>query len=431
MKRLAFLLALGACTDQVTAPAACPGDFCPSGSITVVDTLFADVIQRDSAFAGYLVASQGEALAVADLPVVASRAVFLMNKMFVRVIATAGDTLTAPITVDSSWLRLNIVRRDTNTANLWIKLYRLPLDLDSTKTFTDLDPLFSTSILDSANIDTLLAQSLVGDTATVRVWGDSIRADGAGHVLQISRVDSSLVLYFRLDTLRAPFSVPDSGQLAFGVGVSADTLASIALGANESGDRDATIRRFYHYEKMIDSTTDSTVHASVDRQTIFDSFVFAPPTQGLDSNLAVGGVPAARSLLRVAIPSVLRDSADVVRATLILVPVGPVPGAAGDSFAVVARPVLSDLGGKSPLSGNPGLFGRQTIHLNSADTVRIELTNLIRTWARDTTAATALVLGQAPEAASYTQIRFYSTRAPAYRPSLRVTYVRRYAFGTP
>jgi hypothetical protein len=431
VKRLALLLALGACTEQVTAPGACP-DFCPGGSITVVDTIFADVIQRDSAFPGYLEAFQGEALPVADLPgIVDSRAIFLMNKMFVRVIPNADDTVTAPITVDSSWLRLNIVRRDRNTANLWIKLYRLPLDLDSTKTFGALDPPFTASSLDSANIDTLLAQSLVGDTATVRVWGDSIRTDGAGHVLQVSRVDSSLVLYFRLDTLRAPFSVPDSGQLAFGVRVSADSLASIALGANESGDRDAFIRRFYRYEKMIDSTTDSTVQAFVDRETIFDSFVFDPPTPALDSNLVVGGVPAARSLLRVAIPPALRDSADVVRATLILVPVGPVPGAAGDSFAVVARPVLSDLGAKSPLGSNPALFGHQRVHLNSTDTVRIELTNLIRTWARDTTAATAFVLGQVPEAASYTQIRFYSTRTPAFRPALHVTYVRRYAFGTP
>jgi hypothetical protein len=42
-----------------------------------------------------------------------------------------------------------------------------------------------------------------------------------------------------------------------------------------------------------------------------------------------------------------------------------------------------------------------------------------------------LMLGQAPEGASYTQIRFYSTRSPAFRPTLHITFVRRYAFGAP
>jgi hypothetical protein len=173
------------------------------------------------------------------------------------------------------------------------------------------------------------------------------------------------------------------------------------------------------------------VHTTAQRGAFFDSFVFTPPTPALDSNLAVGGVPAARSLLRVAIPGLLRDSADVVRATLILVPVGPVPGASGDSFTVVARPVLADLGGKSPLSSNAAFFSLQTVHLNDADTVRIDMTNLIRTWTLDTTATTAFVLGQLPEAAAYTQLRFYSTRTPAFRPALHVTYVRRFAFGAP
>jgi len=165
---------------------------------------------------------------------------------------------------------------------------------------------------------------------------------------------------------------------------------------------------------------------------LFDSFVFDPPTPPLDSNLAVGGAPSARSLLRVTIPPLLRDSADVVRATLILVPAGPVPGARGDAFAVYARPVLTDIGAKSPLSTNASFFGLTTVHLNVADTVRIEMTSLIRTWARaDTTAVTTFVLQQRPEGASYAQIRFYSTRAPAFRPALHITYVRRYAFGTP
>jgi hypothetical protein len=97
----------------------------------------------------------------------------------------------------------------------------------------------------------------------------------------------------------------------------------------------------------------------------------------------------------------------------------------------VARPVITDLGAKSPLNPNPAFNGVKRIAMNTADTVRMELTDLIRAWALDTTAATALMLGQLPEASSFSQIRFYSTRTPAFRPALHITYVRRFAFGSP
>jgi hypothetical protein len=431
LARLALVLALAACTDKLVAPGACP-DFCPSGTIVTADTILTDVIARDSSYRGYLRADQSSGLVVADLPgIVDSRAIFLMNKMNPRLAPKPPDTATVPITVDSSWLRVHIVRRDTNTANLRLKLYRLPLAIDSTTTFAALAAAFADSLVDSVNVDSLLARPLIDDTATVRIWGDTIRTDSAGHVLQVADGDSTLILYFLLDTLQAPFSVADSGQLAFGVRVAADSLASISIGSNDVLNRDATVHRFYHYVKTIDSTLDSTVYAEADREVLFDSFVLDPPSAGLDSNLTVGGVPSARSLVRVAFPPFLRDSADVVRATLILVPLAPVPGAAGDSFAVLARPVIADLGGKSPLRTETPLYGVTTIHLNAPDTVRIEITDMVRLWSADTAAATAVMLSQAPEAATYTQIRFHSSRTPAFRPALRITYVKRYRFGVP
>ena len=424
--RLALLLALGACTEQVTAPGVCP-DFCPGGQIGVVDTIFTDMIERDSAFTGYVEAYQGAALPVTDVAgVVDSRAIFRINAMFTRVTTRPSDTTTVPIAIDSARLRLNIVHRDTNTANLWIKLYRLPIDIDSTTTFAQLVPSFTDSIVDSVNVSALLAAPEIYDTATLRIWGDTIQTDSAGHVLQVAS-DSTLLLFVHLDTTQARFVVADSGKVAYGVRVSADSLASIALGSNESPDRGASVVWFFTHP---DSNA-APVQATAQRGSLFDSFVLTPPTPPLDSSLAVGGAPAARSLVRVAIPRLLRDSGDVVRATLILVPAGSVPGAAGDSFTVVARPVVADIGAKSPLSTNSAFFGGQTVRLNVADTVRIDVTKLIRAWAQDTSVATALVLGQRLEASSYTQIRFYSTRAPAFRPALHITYVRRYAFGAP
>ncbi len=425
--RLALLLVFAACYEQPTAPGVCP-DFCPGGQITVVDSIFTDVVHRDSAFSGYVEGFQGEAFQVTDLPgVVDSRAIFRINAMYTRVTnRPSPDTTTYPITVDSARLTITIVRRDTNATNLWVKLYRLPIDIDTTTTFAQVVPPFSDSIVDSVNLSALLATPLISDTATVRIWGDPIRTDSAGHILRIPKADSTLLVLFALDTAQARFVVADSGKVAYGVRVSGDSLATIALGSLESG-RGANVRWFFTYPDTTGAPKDSTA----DRATLFDSFVFNPPTPPLDSTLAVGGVPAARSLLRFAIPEVLRDSADVVRATLVLVPVGPVPGVAGDSFRVVVRPVVTDLGAKSPLAVNSPYTTSKIMHVNDADTVRIELTDLVRAWAQDTSAATAVVLGQAPEAATYTQARFYSSRAPAFRPALHITFVRRYAFGKP
>jgi hypothetical protein len=426
--KLALLLALAACTEQATGPGQCP-DYCPGGQIVVVDTIFTDMLVGDSAFSGYREAFQGIALPVADVPgMIDSRAVFPMTGSVPPRVTNrpSPDTTTVPITIDSARLRLNIVRRDTATKNLWVKIYRLPYGIDSTTTFAQLVPAFTDSIVDSVNVSALLAGPKVGDTATVRIWGDSIRTDSAGHVLQVGKTDSSLILFFRFDTTQARYSPTDSGKVAYGVRVSADTLASIALGSLESG-RYAALTWFFAYP----DTNNAPVHAQLERASIFDTFVFSPATPPIDSNLTVGGAPAARSLMHVVIPEILRDSADVVRATLILVPMGPVPGAPGDSFSVVAEPVLADLGAKSPLSPATSLYGVKTIHLNDADTVRIEMTDLIRSWALDTTAATAFMLLQPAEGATYAQVRFYSTRTPAFRPTLHITFVRRYAFGVP
>jgi len=257
--------------------------------------------------------------------------------------------------------------------------------------------------------------------------------DSAGNVLQISRVDSSVAVYFHLDTLQSPFSETDSGRVAFGVRVAADSLASVTLGTTESGGNTPLVRRFFHYTipDTVSATPDSVVNTDRILANRFDNFVFSPGTPPSDSNLAVGGVPSARSVLRVAMPAYLHDSIDVVRATLILVPVNAVQGAASDSFHVLARPVLADLGAKSPLSTNSALYGSAVIHIGSADTVQLEMTNLVRAWSLDTTMVTSLVLGQVPEATSYTEARFYSSRAPAYRPALHVTYVKRFRFGEP
>lgn len=416
-----------ACSEQLTAPGQCP-NFCLGGEIQVEDTILTAVIVRDSAFRGYVRPDEAEALAVADLPgIVDARAIMRSAAMFTRVVQSGADTETVPITVDSARLRINVVQRDTNTPNLVVRIYRLPITIDTATTFADLSGAFADSLIDSVNVSDLLAREPIADTATLRIWGDTIRTDSAGNVLQFSRADRSLILHITLDTAQARFVPDDSGTVAFGYRVAADSLASIGLGSNNVFDRSAIVTWFYQFQG------DSTVmFGTAARAMAFDSFVFDPPSAAIGDDLVVGGAPSARSLLRVDIPDFLRDTADVVRATLILVPVAPVEAASGDSFTVVVRPVETDLGAKSPLSNLSAFFGSATIRAGFADTLRIELSSLIRAWVLDTSVtSTALMIGQVPEAASYTQIRFHSSRTPAFRPGLHVTYVRRFGFGEP
>ena len=415
-----------ACTEQIIAPGDCP-DFCPNGQIVLHDTVFTTIIERDSAYRGYQPSYLSNEATAAVVPGVESRPYFKLAAMITRVRSVPGsasDTSTVPIFADSSRLRVTITRKDTSAKNLQLKFYALPLTVDTVSTFADLDPYFSGPAVDSVNVSDLRSRPLITDSVTVRIWGDSIQTDSAGHVLVV-RPDSAFEIYSSLDTLQAPFIPADSGRLAYGVRVAADSTVSIGFGMR---DNEPLMEWFYHY------TPKDSVNAKSDsvppRGTEFTNFVFDPPSAPLDSNLTVGGVPSARSLLRVNIPGFLHDSIDVVRATVVLVPVAPSPGAASDSFAVLARAVLADLGAKSPLALDPS--GIAVIHPGSTDTVRIDITNLVRGWTVvDTSFATAFFLGQAPEAASFTEIRFYSSRAPAFRPALHVTYIKRFPFGQP
>ena len=422
-----------ACVEVATAPGACP-TFCPGGTIESRDTIFTDIIVRDSAFRGYVQSYQAEAMTAADLPgVVDSRAFLVFNSMFTRTNAHPGtsDTTTVPIVVDSVRLRMIIMRRDTLATNLRLNLYSLPVTSDSSSTFASLDPYFTNPPVDSVNISAVLARPPITDTTTRRIWGDSIWTDSAGHVITLADNGRILFLFWDLDTLQAPLVEADSGRIGFGVRVAADSLATISIGTLESRGLNSLINWFYHYTvpDTVSTEPDSVKTGFQPRAPQFDSFVFDRAIQPLDSNLVVGGTPSARSLLRVDLPAFLHDSIDVVRATLILVPVVPAIGSPADSFEIRGQPVLTDLGAKSPLA--PVLSGTKVIHPNSADTVRMELTDLVRNWALDTAQTSAFMLGQVPEAASFTEVRFYSSRAAAFRPALHITYVKRFPFGAP
>jgi len=403
---LAAVVGAAACVERATAPATCPA-YCPSGSLTVVDTLLRGAVSRDSAYRGYVPAFHAGVMLAAALPGIDSRAIFQLAPLGVRV-ALGTDTTTSPIIgVDSLRLFLSITRRDTAAHNLTLALYRLPLGIDSTTTFADLAGAFTDSLAKTVNIDSLLARSNGKDTVT----GDSVAVDTTKRVAVVMKLDSS----------QAPYASADSGKLALGIRVGADSLASIALTVD-------TIRWFVKVDSIHGSDT-TLVHKLYARGVTFRSFVFDPPPAPFGSMLAVGGVPSARSILRLSVPRAILDSSQIIRGTLILVPAVPASGAPADSFKIEAHTVLADFGAKSPLVFDATRTDTALIRIGATDTLSIEITNLLQFWASDTLAPTTVMLRSQAEGANLAEIRFFSSATPASAPVLRLTYAPRFPFG--
>ena len=414
-RRLALVgvaLLVAACVERLTAPGDCP-DFCPSNQITIVDTLLTSSINRDSSYRGYVLAHEAVLMLAAHIPgatdTLDGRPVFRINGFGGRFVLSATDT-GAILGADSARLKLVILRRDTATHNLRLQFYRLPITIDTGTTFGSVAGPFTDSLVRTVNIDTLLAQPGRKDP----VMGDSVVSDDT--------VSHQLVVSLKLDSAAARYVATDSGTVAYGIRIAADTLASIAFGKGTFGP----VLQWY---LRVDSLGTPVARTPAALAAAFASFVFAPTPAPLDSTLAVGGVPSARSLLRVAFPKFIRDSSQIIRGTLFLVPAVAARGAPADSFVIEARTVFADFGGKSPIDTRLG--DTTVIHVGATDTVKIEVTNLLQLWAADSTHPTIFVLRPQAEAQFFGEIRFYPSVAAAFRPTLQITFVRRFPFGVP
>jgi len=417
-QRVAWLAAvLAGCVDRATAPGVCP-TFCPSGTIDVVDTVLAASVARDSTFRGYVLPYQAVAMTASDVPgVVDSRVVFVTTALPASVALNSADTTTSPLVgTDSAKITFTVLRRDTAAHNQTLTLYRLPVTIDSNTTFGDVAGAFAGSPLRTVNLDSLLAKPNGVDVTT----GDSAGIDTTSKQLKVT---------LKLDSLEATYVPGDSGKLGIGVRVGADAPTSISFCTRENACG-AAIAWFMKVDSIKGADT-TLVHKPYAGVSLFDTFLFDPPPAPLDSTLVVGGAPSARSIMRITLPRGIRDSSQIIRATLLLLPAVPARGAPADSFVVEAHTVAADFGAKSPLVLDATRTDTTRIHVGATDTLRIEVTNLMQFWVADSTRPEVLMLRSQEEAARPTEIRFYPSAATPYRPALRITYARRFPFGVP
>ncbi len=355
-RRLALVgavLLAAACVERLTAPGHCP-DFCPSGQITVVDTLLTTSISRDSSYRGYVVSYQSPVMLAAVLPgatdTLDGRPIFRFNGYRPRLPVSSVDTGQI-LGADSARLQVYIVRRDTATHNLRLQFYRLPITIDTTTTFGAVAAPFTDSLVRTVNVDTLLAQPGRKDAVT----GDSVVVDTVNH---------RLLLSLKFDTAAARYVGTDSGAVAYGIRIAADTRASIAFGKGGVGP----VLQWY---LRVDSLGKSVARTPGILGTTLANFVFTPPTAPLDSTLTVGPIDSR----------------------------------------------LDD-----PIVIHPGA---------TKDTIKIEVTTMLQLWAADTTHPTVFLLRPQAEAQYFGEIRFYPSKAAAFRPTLQITYVKPFPFGVP
>jgi hypothetical protein len=158
--------------------------------------------------------------------------------------------------------------------------------------------------------------------------------------------------------------------------------------------------------------------------------------------LAVGGVNGARAFLRFDVPTILVDSVQVIRASLLLTQVpSRVVASSSDTLAMLVSPVLAgaqvtDVGTIASFAASPGLVGLESVRLVPKDTGlrSVELVNLFRAWRAvgAENSIRAIVLRANQEASSAAELDFFSSEAPeTLRPRLRITYVPRRGFGLP
>jgi hypothetical protein len=159
------------------------------------------------------------------------------------------------------------------------------------------------------------------------------------------------------------------------------------------------------------------------------------------SILAVGGVPSRRTFFHFDIPSRIVDSTTIVRASLLLTQVPNRRLNQHDSvwvypLAILAGPVITDIGSALGFVGTPGQFGLDSLLLAPADSgVRsFEIAGLAKTWRAQalTSSPRSVALRSSQEAQLAAEIDFFSTKGPvSVRPRLRITYVPQTNFGLP
>lgn len=388
---LSLVLIATGCVEDITSSGACP-DFCPSMQIEIVDTVITGSIVQDSSYRGYVETHRAQTMQVTSGGVAESHGLIRFRAFaeeFDMDTSSAVD-LRPIIAVDSFGVSLVVDAVAGGTADFDLVVHRLPVDIDSTVEYSDLQSTFA----DSAELAVAsFADVVADDTVTVILPSDAF-----------------------------PTLDEDSSISAVGVSLRSVEPAFVDFETVNVLSTSVSMTRFL----QVDSADGQAAARTDLTYPAFDSFVFSDLPVAGPSSLVVGGSPSSRAFLGISLPSWIVDSASIVRATLQLVPSEPVVGAPGDSIRLLAEGIAAEIGPKSPIlqvSVDSIAPYSGLAMVGSSDTLRIDITHVVTLWGTNTSAVRGVLLRAVREAGSMGEFRFNSSESAFGSPSIHVTLV--------
>ncbi|MEP6621888.1 MAG: hypothetical protein ABJE47_21370 [bacterium] len=402
------------CSEHVTGSLGCPA-LCSDQSADLRDTTLSAVVVLDTTFAGF--PHLGD-----------SRDITLLNR---------GDTADVRIVARYDSLP-SAYFLGTATADSTIRLvdsavYQFRIDSLVSKTTQPIT-------IDAFDVDTTASDTVT--SALVPLF----RPDR----LLGSRTFQPAEL---LDTLRLPLNnakvfakVRDTLRLRIGLRVRGTGSVKLAVLGNTYAPRvifrvsaDTSVHPDTVLPRSKTPANEDNISNALSMFPVVAAGALARPPIG---TFTIGGISGSRSYLRFDIPTIILDSVQVIRASLILTQ-RPArgTGAVADSVTMYTQPVLAaptvtDIFTAATFLGGQTVYGVDTLRLAPRDSGlrSIELVNLVRFWKAVGTAnaSRSIVFRSPDEGRTPGELSFYSMEGPtAVRPKLRLTYVPRRGFGIP
>jgi len=406
---LSIITIVAACTETLDSSVGCP-DLC-TDQAGLIETVTIDPVVLDTTVsaltgqgteASMLLATRGDT--------VDSRAVVRFDSIPARYVKSLIDTATAAITtVDSARLRLKV---DTVGAKIPgpVTIDAYDVDTDAADSLISVvAALFTPDRLITSK--TFLAADLK-DSIDIEIPGSAILAK-LGKRLRIGlRAHASGSVQFRVFSVEG--GLPE--QLSFRV------------------SSDTTIKPLTFAPLSKTPVDQSTIALHLSDYTVL---VSGPPP-GPPQSLNVGGLPARRVYMRFNIPAFLTDTAQIVRASLLMTQIPDRAVDPTDTARIIAHVSLAgnsvtDVARAAQITAQTSL---DTLDVAPADSGLkvLEIPQIFTVWRSQRVDQTprAIVLVSGTEGQAPLQARFFSIEAaPDLRPRLRISYSTRKSRGLP
>lgn len=383
---LAGLLVAAGCKEQLSVPTDCAVE-CSTGMI-IRDTVIDAKLLGDSTFTGYVGHNDAPSL-------------LLSNDSALGIVHAVISFDVTPDSLEFGGTKFSVVRdsvkilvaigtRDTSVHNPRLLFYRLPIRTDSTASYADVESYFTP--------DRLLDSLVVGDSIT------------SGEVPLLFAGD---------DLAKVAIPAADSGRVSLGIKLHADAPTAMRIGSRLT-------RGFapgYVTYGQGDENTPELIQVQFDPEPLYNGIVRGPgvPTPPGNDLLVVGGIPSSRSIIRFELPETIRSQGNLLRATLLLTPDEAIKGWSFEPTGLEIRPVVADLGFRSPPSSVA--IGGELLTPLSADVVEVEVASIVSLWLQSPLIVQMFYVSVTTEGAAFSEPRFRSTRSASGGPKLRLTYV--------